>query len=158
MWQEDFASFLLGCSHSFEEALLKMKIPVRHIEEDKTVSMYIINISCKPAGIFKGAMVVSMRPVPESLVLKAVQVTSRYASVHGGSVHIGIPAKIGIKDKQKPDFGDSVKIKNGEIPVFCACGVTPQVAVMKAKPDICITHTPGHMFISHILNEELAII
>ncbi len=157
LWQEDFVTFLLGCSHSFEEALLKMKIPIRHIEEDKTVPMYITNIPCKPAGIFGGTMVVSMRPVPENLVVKAVQVTSRYAAVHGGPVHIGNPAKIGIKDIQRPDFGDSVTIKNGEIPVFWACGVTPQVAVMKAKPEICITHAPGHMFISDMLNEELSL-
>ncbi|MEI6152803.1 MAG: putative hydro-lyase [Deltaproteobacteria bacterium] len=156
LWQDDFVTFLLGCSYSFEEALMKVKIPVRHIEEDRTVPMYITNIPCNPAGIFKGPMVVSMRPVPEALVVKAVQVTSRYSAVHGGPVHIGNPAKIGVKDLHKPDFGDSVTIKTGEVPVFWACGVTPQAAVMKVKPDICITHAPGHMFISDILNEELA--
>jgi uncharacterized protein YcsI (UPF0317 family) len=156
LWQDDFVTFLLGCSYSFEEALMKVKIPVRHIEEGGNVPMYITNIPCKPAGIFRGPMVVSMRPVPEALVVKAVQVTSRYAAVHGGPIHIGNPAKIGIKDLHKPDFGDSVTIKVGEVPVFWACGVTPQAAVMEAKPDICITHAPGHMFISDILNEELA--
>lgn len=158
MWQDDFVTFLLGCSYSFEEALMKVKIPVRHIEEGKNVPMFITNIACKPAGVFKGFMVVTMRPVPENLVAKAVQITSRYAAVHGGPIHIGNPLRIGIKDLYKPDFGDSVTIKTGEIPVFWACGVTPQAALTQAKPDICITHAPGHMFISDILNEELAAI
>jgi uncharacterized protein YcsI (UPF0317 family) len=156
LWENDFVPFLLGCSFSFEEALLRSKIPVRHIEEKKNVPMYITDISCKPAGLFQGPMVVSMRPIPPDKVTQAVQITSRYASVHGAPIHMGDPSRIGIKNLDKPDFGDSVSIKKGEIPVFWACGVTPQAVVMKAKPDLCITHTPGHMFISDILNEELA--
>jgi len=156
LWQPDFVTFLLGCSFSFEEALLRSKIPIRHIEENKNVPMYITSILCKSAGMFKGPMVVTMRPIPPDKVSRAVQITSRYTSVHGTPVHIGDPSKIGIINIHKPDFGDSVTIKKAEIPVFWACGVTPQAVVMKAKPDLCITHTPGHMFISDLLNEELA--
>jgi uncharacterized protein YcsI (UPF0317 family) len=155
-WKEDFVSFLLGCSFSFEEAMLRAKIPVRHIEENKNVPMFITHIPCKPAGVFHGPMVVTMRPIPSEQVARAVQITSRYASVHGAPIHIGEPSTIGIKDLRKPDFGDSVTVKKGEIPVFWACGVTPQAVVMKARPDLCITHVPGHMFISDLLNEELA--
>jgi uncharacterized protein YcsI (UPF0317 family) len=156
-WKEDFVSFLLGCSFSFEEAMLRAKIPVRHIEENKNVPMFITHIPCKPAGVFHGPMVVTMRPIPPEKVARAVQITSRYASVHGAPIHIGEPSAIGIKDLRKPDFGDPVTIKKGEIPVFWACGVTPQAVVMKARPDLCITHAPGYMFISDLLNEELAI-
>jgi uncharacterized protein YcsI (UPF0317 family) len=155
-WNRDFVSFLLGCSFSFEEAFLRARIPVRHIEEKKNVPMFITNIPCKAAGVFRGPMVVTMRPIPSDKVTRAVQISSRYASVHGAPLHMGDPAKIGIKNLRRPDFGDPVTIKAGEVPVFWACGVTPQVVVMKAKPDLCITHTPGHMFISDRLNEELA--
>ncbi len=156
LWKRDFATFLLGCSFSFEEALLRSKIPIRHIEENKNVPMFVTNIPCKPAGVFQGPMVVTMRPIPPDKVTRAVQITARYASVHGAPIHIGDPSKIGIKNLSQPDFGDSVTIQKGEIPVFWACGVTPQAVVMRAKPDLCITHTPGHMFISDLLNEELA--
>jgi len=156
LWQEDFVTFLLGCSFSFEEALLRAKIPIRHIEENKNVPMFITNIPCKPAGLFHGPLVVTMRPVPPDKVTRAVQITARYASVHGAPIHIGDPSKIGIKNLSKPDFGDPVTVKKGEIPVFWACGVTPQAVVMRAKPEFCITHSPGHMFISDVLNEELA--
>jgi len=156
LWRKDFVTFLLGCSFSFEEALLRVKITIRHIEENKNVPMFITNIPCKPAGVFHGPMVVSMRPIPLDQVARAVQITSRYASVHGAPVHIGDPLAIGIKDLRKPDFGDSVTIHKGEAPVFWACGVTPQAVVMKAKPDLCITHAPGHMFVTDLLNEELA--
>jgi len=157
LWEKDFVTFLLGCSFSFEEAMLRAKIPVRHIEENKNVPMYISSIPCKPAGLFHGPMVVSMRPFPTDKIVPAVKITSRYAFVHGAPVHIGNPSEIGIKNIQRPDFGDPVTIKKREVPVFWACGVTPQAVVMKAKPDLCITHAPGHMFISDLLNEELAI-
>jgi uncharacterized protein YcsI (UPF0317 family) len=158
LWRRDFVTFLLGCSFSFEEAMLRAKIPVRHIEEDKNVPMFITRISCKPAGVFYGPMVVTMRPIPSEKIAQVVQITSRYASVHGAPIHIGDPSAIGIKNLRRPDFGDPVTIKKGEVPVFWACGVTPQAVVMKARPDLCITHTPGHMFISDLLNEELAIL
>ncbi len=157
-WKSDFVSFLLGCSFSFEEAMLRSKIPVRHIEENKNVPMFVTRIPCTPAGIFHGPMVVTMRPIPSDQVTRAVQITSRYASVHGAPIHIGDPSAIGIKDLRKPDFGDPVTIKRTEVPVFWACGVTPQAAVMKTKPDLCITHAPGYMFISDLLNEELAVL
>ncbi len=158
LWEKDLVTFLLGCSFSFEEAMLRSKIPVRHVEEHKNVPMYVTNISCHPAGVFYGPMVVTMRPIPSDKISRVVQITSRYASVHGAPIHIGDPSTIGIKNLRKPDFGDSVTIKKGEVPVFWACGVTPQVVVMKAKPDLCITHAPGHMFISDLLNEELAVL
>jgi len=158
IWGKDFVSFLLGCSFSFEEALVRAKIPVRHLEEHKNVPMFISNIACKPAGIFHGPMVVTMRPIAANKVSQAVQITSRYALVHGAPVHIGDPSKIGVRNLKKPDFGDPVTIMKNEIPVFWACGVTPQAVVMRAKPDLCITHAPGHMFISDLLNEELAIL
>jgi uncharacterized protein YcsI (UPF0317 family) len=155
-WKDDFVTFLLGCSFSFEEALLRAKIPVRHLEENRNVPMYITHIPCKPAGSLHGPLVVTMRPLPPDKVVRATQITSRYAAVHGSPVHIGDPSKIGIKSLKKPDFGDPVTIRKGEVPVFWACGVTPQAVVMEARPEFCITHTPGHMFISDLLNEELA--
>ena len=155
-WKPDFVSFLLGCSFSFEEALVRANIPVRHIEENKNVPMFISSIPCKSAGVFHGPLVVTMRPIPSDKVTQSVQITSRYASVHGAPIHIGDPSTIGIKNLRKPDFGDPVTIKKREVPIFWACGVTPQAVVMQTKPDLCITHVPGHMFISDLLNEELA--
>lgn len=157
-WNEEMYAFLLGCSFTFESALLNANIPVRHIEEKRNVPMYITNIECTPAGVFSGPLVVSMRPIPYQLIVKAVQVTSRFPQVHGAPVHIGHPKEIGIKDIDKPDFGDSVTIKDGEVPVFWACGVTPQAVAMKAKPDIMITHAPGHMFISDVRDENYSIL
>lgn len=156
-WQKDFVAFLLGCSFSFESALLKAGIPIRNIEERKNVSMYTTTLECVPAGIFHGPMVVSMRPIPSDLVVRAVQISSRFPSVHGAPVHIGDPDQIGIHDITQPDFGDPVEIKPGEIPVFWACGVTPQAIVMTVKPDIAITHAPGYMFVTNLLNETLAV-
>ncbi len=157
-WQKDFVAFLLGCSFSFESALLKAGIPIRNIEERKNVSMYTTTIECVSAGRFHGPMVVSMRPIPSDLVVKAVQITSRFPAVHGAPVHIGDPAQVGIQDISRPDFGDPVNIKAGEAPVFWACGVTPQAVVMNVKPDIAITHAPGHMFVTDLVNEGLAML
>ncbi len=154
-WREDFVSFLLGCSFSFEEALLNAGIALRHLEERKNVSMYITNTRCQGAGRFQGPMVVSMRPMPGHQVSRAVQVTARYKAVHGAPVHIGDPEAIGVKDLSIPDFGDAVTIKEGEIPVFWACGVTPQAVALEVKPEIMITHSPGHMFITDIRNSDL---
>lgn len=156
LWSDDLVSFLLGCSFTFEKALSDAGIPIRHIEENRNVPMYITNIECVPAGIFNGPMVVSMRPIAEELVEKAISITSRFPRVHGAPIHVGDPAKIGIKDISKPDFGDSVSIKKGEIPVFWACGVTPQAVVMRVKPELVITHAPGHMFITDIKDDDLA--
>ena len=134
--------FLLGCSFSFEGALMGVGIPIRNIEEGKNVSMYITNRHCEPAGPFSAPMVVTMRPVPHEMVSRAVQITSRYASVHGAPIHIGDEKVLGITDLSKPDFGDPVTIKDGETPVYWACGVTPTLAVLSAKPSLCISHSP----------------
>ncbi len=158
LWREDFVSFLLGCSFTFESALLEEGIPIRHIETRTNVPMFITSMQCEPAGVFSGPLVVSMRPIPLSQLVKTIKITSRYPNVHGAPIHIGDPSLIGIKDIQKPDFGDAVEIKENEVPVFWACGVTPQAAAMKVKPEIMITHAPGHMFITDIKNEQLAIV
>lgn len=157
-WNEDMVGFLLGCSFTFEEALIKNNIPIRHIQENRNVPMYKTNIACVKAGRFEGPMVVSMRPMKEKDAIRAVQVTSRFPSVHGAPVHIGNPEAIGIKSINQPDFGDSVSIKEGEVPVFWACGVTPQAVAMHVKPEIMITHAPGHMFITDLKNEDLAVL
>ncbi len=154
-WQSDFVYFLIGCSFSFESELLASDIPVRHIEERKNVPMFITNIDCEQAGKFHGKLVVSMRPIPSSLVAKASAVTAQMPRVHGSPIHVGNPADIGIKDIMKPDFGDSVTVYPGEIPVFWCCGVTPQSVVMSSKPKIAITHAPGHMFITDVKNTSL---
>lgn len=154
-WQNDFVSFLIGCSFTFESALINAGIEIRHITMGRNVPMYKTNIMCEEAGAFKGPMVVSMRPIPEDNVEEAIRITKQYPRVHGAPVHIGNPKDIGIKDLYNPDYGDSVEIKNGEVPVFWACGVTPQAAAEQAKPDIMITHVPGHMFIADIKNEQL---
>lgn len=154
-WRDDLVSFLIGCSFSFEWELLASDIPVRHIEENCNVPMYNTNISCTSAGVFHGNMVVSMRPIPYELVPKAVQVTGAMPRVHGAPVHIGAPEEIGIKDISKPDYGDAVTIREGEVPVFWPCGVTPQAVVMASKPDFAITHSPGHMFVSDVKNVNL---
>ena len=155
LWREDLVSFLIGCSFSFESALLEAGVPVRQIEEHRNVPMYRTNISCEPAGVFSGRMVVSMRPIPYEKLVKAVTVTAAMPRVHGSPVHIGDPAAIGIRDLKAPDFGDPVTIYPGEAPVFWACGVTPQSVVMDSKPPFVITHAPGHMFITDIKNVDL---
>ncbi len=149
-------SFLLGCSFSFEHALIGAGVPVRNIDEGKNVSMYRTNRQCTPAAPFSSPLVVSMRPIANELVARAVLVTGRYASVHGAPVHVGNPEALGIKNLDKPDFGDPVSIRANETPVFWACGVTSSVAALSAGLDLCITHAPGHMFITDIPNENLA--
>lgn len=157
-WRDDLVAFLLGCSFTFETAMIRAGIPVRHIEEGCNVPMYITNIDCIPAGCFAGPMVVSMRPIPQHQVVRAAQVTTRFPAVHSSPVHIGDPAFLGIKDINRPDFGDSVTIQDGEVPVFWACGVTPQAVAMKCRPELMITHAPGHMFICDVRDDELAVL
>lgn len=154
-WQEDFVGFLIGCSFSFEEALLEAGIDVRHISMGCNVPMYKTNMECEKAGVFEGPMVCSMRPMTPENAKKAAEITGRYPNVHGAPVHMGDPAEIGITNINSPDYGDSVEIRDGEIPVFWACGVTPQAAVERAKPPIVITHAPGHMFITNVKNTDL---
>lgn len=154
-WEDDFVGFLIGCSFSFEEALLKAGIDVRHISQGCNVPMYKSNILCESAGLFAGPVVVSMRPMTPEHAKRAKEITDRYPNVHGGPIQIGNPEEIGIKDLSRPDYGDAVEIRDGEIPVFWACGVTPQAAVENAKPPVVITHAPGHMFITDIPNDRL---
>lgn len=153
--KDDYISFLLGCSFTFEGALMDYGIRIRHIDDGKNVPMYKTNLKCKTAGVFSGSMVVSMRPIPYNQVTDAVKITSRYPRVHGAPIHIGKPEMIGIDDINNPDFGDAVDIKENEVPVFWACGVTSQLVAMESKPDIMITHSPGHMFIADIKNTDL---
>lgn len=148
-------SFLIGCSFSFEAELLEAGIPVRQIEEGVNVPMYNTSIPCTSAGVFSGTMVVSMRPIPHSQVPAAVSVTAAMPKVHGAPIHIGYPEAIGIKDLSVPDYGDPVTVKEGEIPVFWPCGVTPQAVLMNSKPAFAITHAPGHMFIADLKNTVL---
>ena len=154
-WRGDFVAFLIGCSFSFEAELLEAGVPVRQIEEHRNVPMYRTNIDCEPAGIFSGKMVVSMRPLPPDQIVRAALITGAMPRVHGAPVHIGSPEEIGITDIDHPDFGDSVTIKPGEVPVFWPCGVTPQSVIMNVKPEIAITHSPGHMFLTDIKNVAL---
>ena len=149
-WTENTAAFVIGCSFTFEQALLDNNVPVAHIEQGVNVPMYLTNIDCEPAGVFSGKMVVSMRPIPASLVADAVRITSRYPAVHGAPVHVGEPGLIGIDDLAAPDFGDAVDIPAGWVPVFWACGVTPQSIVMHSKPELAICHSPGKMLITDV--------
>ncbi len=158
LWREDLVSFLLGCSFSFENALMNAGIPLRHVEEGKNVSMYVTSVETTPAGAFSGPLVVSMRPIQRSQIVRAVQVTSRFPSVHGAPVHIGDPSAIGVRDIATPDFGEPTEIRDGEVPVFWACGVTPQAVALKCKPLFMITHSPGHMFVTDRRDEDLAVL
>ena len=157
-WREDLVSFLLGCSFSFESALIQAGISLPHIERGTNVAMYITSIETAAAGAFSGPMVVSMRSIPREKVVRAVQVTSRFPAVHGAPVHIGDPEAIGIRDISKPDLGDPVEINEGEVPVFWACGVTPQAVAMHPKPPLMITHSPGHMFITDMRDADVAVL
>ncbi|MEH7342441.1 putative hydro-lyase [Bacillus sp. JJ1532] len=157
-WEDDMVAFLIGCSFTFERALLSNGIPLRHMELGSNVAMYKTNIECVPAGRFAGPTVVSMRPIPEKDVVRAVQVTSRFPATHGAPLHIGSPESIGIRDINKPDFGDALPIRDGEVPVFWACGVTPQAVAMQVKPEIMITHAPGCMFITDWEEERLTVL
>ena len=154
-WRADFVSFLIGCSFSFEWAILKAGIEVRHIALDRNVPMYRTNIQCESAGPFEGPFVVSMRPMKPKDAITAIQLTGAMPQVHGAPIHFGDPEEIGIADIANPDFGDAVPIYEGEVPVFWACGVTPQVAVMNAKPEIAITHSPGCMLVTDITDDQL---
>ncbi|MCE2512454.1 MAG: putative hydro-lyase [Acidimicrobiia bacterium] len=149
-WRDDLVAVLLGCSFSFETALVRAGLPVRHVEQDCNVPMYITNRLCESAGDFAGLLVVSMRPMPAESVDRARRITDAYPQAHGGPVHTGDPAALGIADLHTPDFGDPVDIHDGEVPMFWACGVTPQLAIAKARPELAITHEPGHMFITDL--------
>lgn len=147
-WRDDLVGFALGCSFSFESALTAAGIPLRHIAEGRNVAMYRTAISCEPASPFAGPMVVSMRPIRAQDVDLAIEVTAAIPNGHGAPVHIGDPAAIGIIDLDKPDYGDPTCLNPGEVPVFWACGVTPQAALEAARPEFAITHYPGSMLVT----------
>ena len=157
-WRDDLISFAIGCSFSFEEALVAEGLDVRHISCGSNVPMYRSNISTQSAGPFHGPLVVSMRPFKPADAIRAIQLTSKFPSVHGAPVHIGDASQIGISDLSNPDFGEPVEVRAGELPVFWACGVTPQAVLMASKPEFCITHAPGYMLVTDKLNAHLAII
>jgi uncharacterized protein YcsI (UPF0317 family) len=154
-WRDDLVAFLLGCSFTFENALLRAGLPVRHLDTGCNVPMYRTNLPCTPAGVFHGPMVVSMRPLTPAQTVKAVEVCSRYPRAHGAPVHFGSSEAIGIRALERPDFGDAVEIRPGEVPVFWACGVTSQAVAMEVKPALLITHKPGHMFVTNLCDTEL---
>ncbi len=154
-WRDDLVSFVIGCSFSFESDLIEAGIEMRHNTMGRNVSMYMTNIDCQPAGIMSGKMVVSMRPIPYSQIVKATTLSGAIPQVHGAPIHIGDPKVIGIDDISKPDFGEPVDINEGEVPVFWACGVTPQSIVMNVKPEFAITHAPGCMLITDTKNINL---
>jgi len=158
LWRDDLVTFLIGCSFSFEESLLADGLEIRNITERVNVPMYRTNIACQSAGVFSANMVVSMRPMKPADAIRAIQICSRFPQVHGAPVHFGDPAAIGINDINQPDFGDAVSIKTGEVPVFWACGVTPQIAIANAKLDFCISHAPGHMLVTDLSNSKLAML
>src|SRR5216110_951644 len=155
-WRDDLVAFLLGCSFTFEWALLEEGIPLRHIDRGRNVAMWRTSIDCRPAGAFHGPMVVSMRPIPASLLARAVTASARFPGAHGAPIHIGDPDAIGIRDIARPDWGDAQDFEPGDVPVFWACGVTPQAVALASKPAFMITHSPGHMFITDIPNSTLA--
>lgn len=155
VWRPDLVSFFLGCSFSFDFALQKAGLPVRHLEAGSNVPMYRTTLPNAKAGRLGGPLVVSMRPMPEHLVDKAHEVSDRFGGAHGAPVHHGDHRLIGIEELECPEFGEAVEVRPGEVPVFWACGVTPQAALMEAKPPFAITHAPGHMFITDLLSEEL---
>ncbi len=157
-WRDDLVTFAIGCSFTFEHSLIEHGIGIRHIEQQRNVPMFWTSIQTTPAGKFSGPTVVTMRPMKAADAIRAIQITSRFPGVHGAPVHIGDPAQIGISDLSKPEYGDAVDVREGEIPVFWACGATPQAALLQAKPAFCITHAPGYMLITDLLNTDYAVI
>jgi len=156
LWSDDLVTFAIGCSFSFEQALVEHGIALRHIDQGRNVAMFRTSVATVPAGPFAGPLVVSMRPLRAADAIRAVQITSRYPGVHGAPVHIGDPKLIGIRDLMRPDEGDAVEVMPDELPVFWACGVTPQAAIRAARPPLCITHAPGAMLITDLPNHRLA--
>jgi uncharacterized protein YcsI (UPF0317 family) len=156
VWRDDLVSIVIGCSFSFEEALLQADVPVRHITLGRNVPMYRTSIPTRRAGRFHGPLIVSMRPLAPADAIRAIQITSRLPAVHGAPVHLGFPEAIGISHLAQPDYGDSVPVEPGELPVFWACGVTPQAAIAAAQPPFAITHAPGCMLVTDLKNAQLA--
>lgn len=157
LWRADLVTFLVGCSFTFEHPLREAGVPIRHIDAGRNVPMYVTSTRCRSAGSLSGPLVVSMRAVPASRVADAVRVSSRYPAVHGAPVHVGDPAALGITDLDAPDFGDAPVVEPGDVPVFWACGVTPQAMVMESRPEIAITHAPGHMLVTDVRDSGYAV-
>jgi uncharacterized protein YcsI (UPF0317 family) len=157
LWRDDLVTFILGCSYSFEWALLDDGIRMHHVTQGKNVPMFRTSVQTTPAGPFKGPLVVSMRSFKPADAIRAVQITSRFPGVHGAPVHIGLPGEIGIRDVNRPDWGDAVELPPDELPLFWACGVTPQAVVAEVKPEFCITHAPGSMLVTDLKNSQLAV-
>ncbi|HYH30057.1 MAG TPA: putative hydro-lyase [Pseudonocardia sp.] len=155
VWQDDFVAFLLGCSFSAENQLLRAEVRLRHLEIGQGVPMFITSLECAPAARFHGPVVVSMRPVAVEQVDRAIEVTARLPLAHGAPLHVGDPGAIGITDLGAPDWGDPIDIGPDEVPVFWACGVTPQAVLRTVRPELAVTHAPGHMFITDLLDEEI---
>jgi len=153
LWREDLVTFLIGCSYSFESALMEGGIPLRHVEQKRNVAMYKTSIPCQPAGRFQGNMVVSMRPIKSRDIARAVEISGRFPQVHGAPVHIGHPNAIGIADLSRPEFGEAVAVMDDELPVFWACGVTPQYIAELSRIPFCITHSPGKMLVTDFMTE-----
>ncbi|MFC0268677.1 putative hydro-lyase [Kushneria aurantia] len=154
-WRDDLVSFSIGCSFSFEEALLADGVPLRHVEQGSVVPMYRSTIPLVASGPFGGSAVVSMRPMPPAAAIRAIQITSDMPSVHGAPLHIARPDLIGIDDLMQPDFGDPPTMEENDIAVFWGCGVTPQAALMSARIPFALTHAPGYMLITDIPNHKL---
>lgn len=154
-WRDDLVAFVIGCSFSFESELVEAGIEMRHNTMGRNVPMYLTGVDCTPAGSMSGKMVMSMRPVPYNQVVKATQISGAIPKVHGAPIHIGDPSAIGVRDIMHPEFGDPVDINEGEVPMFWACGVTPQSIVMNSKPPFAITHAPGCMLITDTKNIDL---
>jgi len=154
VWREDLVAFLLGCSFTFEHALVEAGLPPRNVELKTMVPMFVSNIACVPAGRFRGPMVVSMRPIPESRIDFVRELSARYPHAHGAPIHVGDPKAIGISDLGRPDYGEPAPIYTNEIPVFWACGVTPQAIARKARVELMITHEPAQMFVTDLPREE----
>lgn len=157
VWRDDLVAFLIGCSFTFEHPLREAGVPVRHIDAARNVPMYVTSRPCRSAGPLSGPLVVSMRGVPAAQVADAVRVSSRYPAVHGAPVHVGDPAALGIEHLDRPDFGDPPVLEPGDVPVFWACGVTPQAMVMHSRPELAITHAPGHMLITDARDSTYAV-
>jgi uncharacterized protein YcsI (UPF0317 family) len=157
-WRKDLVAFLLGCSFTFEWALMEAGIRLWHVEHGRNVAMWRTSIACRPAGVFHGPMVVSMRPIPAGQLAKAVTASARFPGAHGAPIHVGDPAALGIADLAKPDWGDPQELAPGDVPVFWACGVTPQAVALASKPPFMLTHSPGHMFLTDLPNSALAAI
>ena len=157
LWRDDFVSFVVGCSFSFEHALTMSGVSLRECARGDNVVMYQTNIDTFPAGPFGGKLIVTMRPLVPAQAIQAIQVTSHFQNSHGAPVHIGVPEHIGISDLESPLFNAKPpQMRPDELPVFWACGVTALFAVKHARPSMCIMHKPGSMVIADLQNTGLA--